>query len=184
MTGERDTETASARSLNEPGHCLLLLRSPSDREVYEAFRTIAAHSKHDCREHPCREYLSVEGNLSLTAGLAATNVPATVVRLLDADAEMIDRLEIEFGGIKWTYVRSGGHPPFRESFFDEIHIQQTDALSMSDAQLHDLCDHALGRLSVATHSGEGLLENLVTEVLEQARRSEFKSSAAPGEKLV
>lgn len=179
MTGERDTETASAKSLNEPGHCLLLLRSPTDREVYEAFRTIAAHAKHGYKEH-----LTVEGDLSLTAGLAAPEIPATIERLLDADAEMIDRLEIEFGGLKWTYVRSGGHPPFRESFFDEIHIQQTDALSMSDAQLRDLFDRALGQLSVATHSGEGLLYDLVTEVLEQARRTELKPSAASDEKRV
>ena len=179
MTGERDKETASANSLNETGQCLLLLRSPTDREVYEAFRTIAAQS-----EHAAREFLSVEGDLSLTAGLAAPVIPATVGRLLDADAEMIDRLEIEFGGLKWTYVRSGGHPPFRESFFDEIHIQQVDALSMSDAQLQDLLERALSRLSIATHSGEGVLYDLVTETLEHARRSEFESSAAHREKRI
>jgi hypothetical protein len=81
-------------------------------------------------------------------------------------------------------VRSGGHPPFRESFFDEIQIQQVDALSMSDAQFQELLDRALSRLSIATHSGEGSLHDLVAAMLDHARRSEFESSAAHPEKRV
>lgn len=173
MTGERDRESASAASFSEPGRCLLLLRSPNDREIYEAFRAIAAHAKRGCKEH-----LGVEGNLSLTAGLCASEVPATVERLLDADAEMIDRLELEFGGLRWTYLRSGGHPPFRESFFDEIHLQQVDALSLSDSQLHDVVEHAASQLPIATHSGEGALCDLVTEALEHARCVAKAASAA------
>jgi hypothetical protein len=179
MNGERDSGTASAKSLSEPGHCLLLLRSPTDREIYDAFRVIATYAKRGCREH-----LSVEGDLSLTPGLSTPEVPGTIERLLNAEADMIDRLELEFGGLRWTYVRSGGHPPFRESFFDEMHIQQTDALSVSDMQLHDLIERTISRLPIATHNGAGKLFDLVTDVLEQARRADRQSSAAHGDKHV
>ena len=177
MNGERDSGTASARSLSEPGHCLLLLRSPTDREIYETFRTLASNAKRGCREH-----LTVEGDLSLTAGLGAPEIPGTIERLLDAEADMIDRLELEFGGLRWSYFRSGGHPPFRESFFDEVHIQQTDALSISDMQLHDLIERTISQLPIATHNGEGRLFDLVTEVLEQVRHADRQSSTVHGEK--
>jgi hypothetical protein len=177
MNGDRDRGTASAKSLSEPGHCLLLLRSPTDREIYDAFRAIATYAKRGCREH-----LSVEGDLSLTAGLSTPEVPGTIERLLDAEADMIDRLELEFGGLRWTYLRSGGHPPFRESFFDEMHIQQTDALAIPDKQLHDLIDRTISQLPIATLDGAGRLFNLITEVLEHARHADRQSSASHGEK--
>jgi hypothetical protein len=177
MKGERDRDSAPAGSASEPGHCLLLLRSPNDREIYEAFRTIATHAKRGCKEH-----LGVEGNLSLTAGLCEPQTPGTVERLLSADVEMIDQLELEFGGLRWTYLRSGGHPPFRESFFDEIHIQQVDVLSLSDSQLHDLIESMISQLPIATHSGEGALCDLVSEAFEHARRSAPPSNSTRDEK--
>jgi hypothetical protein len=119
--------------------CLLLIRAPSDREIYDAFRAIAAHAKQTCIEH-----LWIEGDLPLTAGLCAPQPPPTVERLLNADCEMIDKLELEFGGFRWTYIRSGGHAPFRE--------------------LRAAMQSALSQLPVVSHSGSGELSGLISEI--------------------
>lgn len=159
MIAERNDDSAGAGSFAEPAHCLLLIRAPSDRQIYEAFRAIAAHAKHGCVEH-----LWIEGDLPLTAGLCAPEAPPTVERLLNADCEMIDKLELEFSGLRWTYVRSGGHAPFRESFFDEVHIEQTQPLSLAVEELRILLHSALSSLPVVSHSGSGRVSDLIAEI--------------------
>jgi hypothetical protein len=149
-------DSAPPGSFAPPAECLLLIRAPSDREIYDAFRAIAAHAKQTCIEH-----LWIEGDLPLTAGLCAPQAPPTVERLLNADCEMIDKLELEFGGFRWTYIRSGGHAPFRESFFDEVRIEQIEPVTLADEELRAAVQSALSQLPVVSHSGSGGLSELI-----------------------
>ena len=64
-----------------------------------------------------------------------------------------------------------------------MHIQLTDSLSLSDSRLHDLFERALSELSIATHTGEGSLYDLVSELLQQARRSDLPSAAQDEKRL-
>ena len=159
MIAERNNDSAPLGPFSASAQCLLLIRAPSDREIYDAFRVIAAHAKHTCVEH-----LWIEGDLPLTAGLCAPQAPPTVERLLNADCEMIDKLELEFGGFRWTYIRSGGHAPFRESFFDEVRIEQIEAATLADEELRAVLHSALSRLPVVSHSGSSGLSELITEI--------------------
>jgi hypothetical protein len=159
MIAGRNNDSAPPGPSASSAQCLLLIRAPSDREIYDAFRAIAAHAKHTCVEH-----LWIEGDLPLTAGLCAPQAPPTVERLLNADCEMIDKLELEFGGFRWTYIRSGGHAPFRESFFDEVHIEQIEPLALVGEELRVVLQSALSALPVLSHSGSGGLLELVSEI--------------------
>ena len=159
MIAERNNDPAPPGSFSTSAQCLLLIRAPSDREIYGAFRLIAVHAK-----QPCVERLWIEGDLPLTAGLCAPQAPPTVERLLNADCEIIDRLELEFGGFRWTYIRSGGHAPFRESFFDEVHIDQVEPVALEGEELRAVLQSALSQLPVVSHSGSAGLSELITEI--------------------
>jgi hypothetical protein len=159
MIAGRNNDSAPPGSSDSSAQCLLLIRAPSDREIYNAFRVIAAHAKHTCIEH-----FWIEGDLPLTAGLCAPQAPPTVERLLNADCEMIDKLELEFGGFRWTYIRSGGHAPFRESFFDEVHIEQIDCIAVVGEELRAVLRSALSALPVLSHNGSGGLSEMITEI--------------------
>jgi hypothetical protein len=159
MIAERNNDSAPSGSPAPSAQCLLLIRAPSDREIYGAFRVIAAHAKHTCIEH-----LWIEGDLPLTAGLCAPQAPPTVDRLLNAECEMIDKLELEFDGLRCTYIRSGGHAPFRESFFDEVHIEQIEPVALVGEELRAVLQSALSALPVLSHSGSGALLEMVSEI--------------------
>jgi hypothetical protein len=157
---------ANSVSFVEAAQCLLLIPAPSDRDIYRAFRALAAHARHGCKE-----YLSIEGGVVLTAGLCAPDTPPTLERLLNADCEMIDRLELELDGLRWSYVRSGGHAPFRESFFDEVHLKQVGELTLSPDELRALLECALQELPIVSHSGETDLAHLISEISQGSRGS-------------
>jgi hypothetical protein len=178
MSGE-GTSTAQDGSYGEPAVCFLLIRAPSDRSIYEAFRAIAAFAKQGCIEH-----LWIEGDLPLTSGLCAPEVPATVERLLQANCEMIDKLELEFGGFRWTYLRAGGHTPFRESFFDEVRIEEIGDITLSQTELRSVFACTLSRLGVASQSATGWLSDLIAEIQDELRESHRTLSAEIGETRV
>lgn len=172
MLGEHSDGPAAPGEIGEAAACLLLIRAPSDWAIYEAFRALATNAPHGA----CAEHLWIEGDLPLTSGLCAPEVPATLERLLNADCEMIDKLELEFGGLKWTYVRSGGHAPFRESFFDEVRVELVHALTMSRDAFRALMDCALSRLHVLSHSGTALFTEIIGELQSGHARDETPAS--------
>lgn len=144
----------------------MLIRAPSDRAIYDAFRSLAARG----RSRVTEEHLFIEGDIPLTAGLSAPSVPGTLERLLEADCEMIDRLELKFGSLQITYLRSGGHAPYRESFFDEIRLE-ADTANLEQDELSGLLEPIFQQLSVTSHSGSPLLSTVVAECLKQDRDS-------------
>jgi hypothetical protein len=133
------------------GHCVMLIASPSDHLVYECFRSIASTS-------PCpviREQLWLEGNVPLAPVLAQPIVPAAMRRVLAADCALISRIELEFPGLKIEYLRSGGHAPFKESFFDEVHLQ-AQGLAVSHEDLQEILARLIDTLQVATARAAGV----------------------------
>ena len=140
--------------------CLLLIRAPSDREIYSAFRSLAARWRSQLRA----EYLSIEGDVPLTAGLSEPVVPRTLERLLDADCEMIDTLAAEIGSLRITYVRSGGHAPFRESFFDEVRIETIDEKTPQLEEPQAVLEDLLGLLTVTSHNATSLFAELIETI--------------------
>jgi hypothetical protein len=140
-------------------HCLLLIRAPSDRAIYDAFRSLAARGRSRLTE----EHLFIEGDIPLTAGLSSPSVPGTLERLLEADCEMIDKLELKFGSLQISYLRSGGHAPYRESFFDEIRLE-ADAAQLDQSELSGLLEVIFRQLSVTSYSASALLSTVVAQV--------------------
>lgn len=179
MIAERNDDPIPVGSFNPPAKCLLLIRAPSDRDIYDAFRAIAAHAKGACKEH-----LWIEGDLPLTAGLCAPEAPASVERLLSAECEMIDKLELEFSGLRWTYIRSGGHAPFRESFFDEVHIEQVAPLSLASHEFRAVLECALSSLPVVSHSGSSELSEVIQEIQADSSAPHQALRDAMGERRV
>ncbi len=155
-----ETERRRQAQALEPSElCFLLIRAPTDREIYGAFRAIAAHAQ-DQAQH---EQLLIEGDVPLTAGLTSPTVPTTLQRLLNADCDMIDTLSLDIGGLSVIYRRSGGHAPFRESYFDEVRIETKDAAAIDPAELESLIHDLSHHLCVASHTATGAHADLIAD---------------------
>lgn len=170
MVGELDREGQPFSAGSSSEQCLLLIDSPSDRAVHDAFRAIAARDPRAVSG----EHLWIEGDVPLTAGLTTQAVPRTLARLLEADCEMIDRLELEIGPLQIRYLRSGGHEPFRESFYDEIHLDVQEACN--EAAVSEIVREICERLSVVSHSGTPLFDRALAM---SAYRQPTQTDAAP-----
>lgn len=168
-----EVERRSQAQATEPAElCLLLIRAPADREIYAAFRALAAQAQ----DHSSREQLIIEGDVPLTAGLSTPSVPATVQRLLDADCDMIDNLSLQIGELCVTYVRSGGHAPFRESFFDEVRLEAKDASSIDSANVEKVLEILNVHLAVVSHTVTGAFADLIAQ---RATRTSSSTDSAP-----
>lgn len=175
MGREQGVETRPTQDLE---HCLLLIRAPSDRSIYETFRAVATHDRGRIRH----EQLLIEGNVPLTAGLAAPEVPHTVERLLEAESEMIDKLALQTGKLRMTYVRSGGHAPYRESYFDEIQLDAPRATAKPH-EIAQVLETLFKGLSVTSHMGTPYLSELIDDTArrtdrESIHRSTIRASAS------
>jgi hypothetical protein len=106
------------RELNSSGHCLLLIPAPADGVVYRCFQRIAQ----TWQRKLTHQLLLIEGDVPLTAGFDSREPIGAIGRLLDANLDVIARIELHFGTLRVMYVRSGGHGPqcYRQSFFDEV----------------------------------------------------------------
>ncbi len=161
----------TGQALDEPEQALLLVRAPSDREIYQAFRALAVR----WGDREIGEQLLIEGDVPLTADLAAPAMPATLQRLLDADCEMIDVLAIEAHPIRVTYVRSGGHAPFRESFYDELRVQVREDVAASAGELESVFTTLFCHLGVVSHSADSPFATIIAEVLAKQPGAEDKA---------
>jgi hypothetical protein len=104
-----------------------------------------------------------------TAGLASPAVPASLQRLLDADCEMIEMLAIEVGDISVTYVRSGGHAPFRESFFDELRVRVREGATPSAGELESIFSALFSHLGVVSHTAKSPFAEIIADVIAKSR---------------
>jgi hypothetical protein len=139
-------------------HCLLLIPAPSDAAIYEIFRSLASR----WRSRLLSQQLWIEGDLPLTPGLTEAAVPQTMTRLLDADCAIIDKIELQFAALRITYVRSGGHAPFRESYFDEVRLEAS-ATSLSSNEVRAIVESTLRSLPVASYSASPGFAELIED---------------------
>jgi hypothetical protein len=103
-----------------PGLTVLLIAAPTDGAVFDYFRALAARWSNEITA----DRLLIEGGIPLRPGLAAGEIPKPIQKLISADVQIFSSLEIEFAGLKVAYLRSGGTgpTPFRQSFYDELHV--------------------------------------------------------------
>lgn len=145
----------------DAGHCLFVIPSPSDDVIHGGFRAIAQR----WRVHVTGERLWIEGDVPMSASLT-TPVPSPALeRLLAFRADVIARIDLNFDGLTFSYVRSGGHGPvmYRKSFFDEVRVELEGYTSVQE---HDLGE-MLRELCTSLEVGRGTASPKFMPLLEQ-----------------
>src|SRR5262245_16334619 len=104
----------------DPGEmgCIALISTPSDLDIYSAFRVVAQKRTALVKS----ERLWLERGVPIAPGFIAGDLPALFVRLFASARAMIARIELVVDVLRIEFIRSGGHPPLPESFFDEVHM--------------------------------------------------------------
>jgi hypothetical protein len=118
------------------GHCLLLIPAPSDGAAYRCFQVLAQRWGGQLTA----QKLSIEGDVPLTPDFTAREPSGAILKLLHANLDVIARMELDFGGLKVVYLRSGGHGPqlFRTSYFDEVKFEVEGESTLDREQLGQL----------------------------------------------
>jgi hypothetical protein len=143
---------------------VLLIPAPTDVEIYRCCRAIA----NLLRQHVSSERLWLEHDLPLSPGFCDADPPAAMRRVLARDSTLIARIQIDVGGLQIHYVRSGGHDPFRESFFDEVFVVAVEDLRLSDQQVQDVLITLYKRLGATAVRGTPLFSDLFETALQKA----------------
>ncbi|HKQ82437.1 MAG TPA: hypothetical protein VJS42_09605 [Steroidobacteraceae bacterium] len=146
-------------------HCVLLIPAPADTRIYSCCRSIAELL--DCQV-TC-ERLWIEHEVPLSPGLCVPEPPLAISRILAHDSTLIARILLEAGGLQIEYLRSGGHDPFRESFFDEVHLSVSSELQCDHQQLQDVLMTLHAALDAAAVRGSPLFMELFEAALQSAR---------------
>lgn len=134
------------------GSCLLIIPSPRDEVVYGCFRSIAGK----WREHVTGEGLWIECDVPISPGLTTSEPSESLLKVMDSSADIVSRIEIRFGGLLLSFIRSGGQGPvmFRQSFFDEIRAECHGTASIDAEEIVDvfaeLCECLDARRGVGT----------------------------------
>lgn len=128
---------------------LLLIASPSDRDIYERFRMLARR----WRSRVLHEDLVLEGGVPLMPELAGSAAPRAVERVLAANCSIIDRIDLDIGGVLVRFRRSGGHAPYRESFFDEVRLNVHGRVALDARELQQLVQDVRRTFDVAAAAG-------------------------------
>ncbi len=102
----------------ERGRTELLIAAPSDGLVLDYFRALAARWPEQITE----EHLTLEGEVPIASGLSLGDVSPAVEKLVAAEAQLVSHVDLSFGGLKVSYVRSSGQSPepVRDGIHDEI----------------------------------------------------------------
>ena len=141
---------------------LFLIRSPSDEQVYKCFRGLAQrfapYVKH--------ESLWIEGDVPLSAGFAAAEPSPAIQRLIDAESSIVTRVEIHLGGLTIAFVRSGGVGPtiYRESYFDELRINEQGSLELTHEQIEEIVAQLHTCLDAVAVTGAELVVSAASKV--------------------
>jgi hypothetical protein len=134
------------------GSCLLIIPSPRDEVVYGCFRSIAGK----WRDHVTGEGLWIESDVPVTAGLTTSEPSESLMKLMDSSADIVSRIDLRFGGLLLSFIRSGGQGPtmFRQSFFDEIRAECHGTSSIDAEEILDvfaeLCECLEARRGIGT----------------------------------
>jgi hypothetical protein len=112
----------------------VLITTPPDLTIYMAFRKLARLWK----IHLSAEGLWLERDVPIAPEFLATEVPAPLVKMFKHARAIVSRIEIVLGNLRIEFIRSGGHPPFPESFFDEIRMHADGDLSLLDADIAEI----------------------------------------------
>ena len=136
--------------------CVLLIPAPTDAQVYRCCRAIAWRLQVPLT---C-ERLWLEQDVPLTPGLCEPKPPSAISRVLACDCMLIARIQLEVGGLQIDYVRSGGHDPFRESFFDEVRLSAVGVLQLDQAQVQEVIMILCTALDAAALRGSPLFTQL------------------------
>ncbi|MFL6547706.1 MAG: hypothetical protein ACJ8OJ_03380 [Povalibacter sp.] len=153
---------------SQPGLTVMLIAAPSDGVVFDYFRSLASR----WQSQVTGERLTIDGDIPLRANLCSPEITKPVQKLIAADFQILSRIELEFGGLKVTYVRSGGHGPtmYRSSFFDEIRIELT-----TDG--NELIAQAAMKAACRTFDVQGIRSDLTLQ--EFTRQNEPPSASEP-----
>lgn len=118
------------------GHCVFLINSLSDAIVYGCFHHIGRR----WTQHVTAESLLIEGRVPLTPGLTRLIPPQSIATVLNANADVIEQIVLEFGSFKVCYVRSGGSGPaiYRRAFFDEVKFELNGNATLTFDQIREL----------------------------------------------
>jgi hypothetical protein len=148
--------------LNSSGHCLMLIPAPADGVVYRCFKRIAQSWPH----RVTHQQLLIEGDVPLSTGFDSDEPSVTITRLLDANLDVIARIELHFAGLEVSYVRSGGHGPqlFRTSYFDEIRFDIKGASTLTRDEIGQVLLAISTNLHASAASGTSEFNEL-TEAL-------------------
>ena len=130
---------------DEPsGHCLLLIAAPTDAEIYGCFRAVSRKWRHSL----LAERLWIEHDVPISSDFTSEHPPEAVQRIIAADRELILRIEVEIAGLLVSFSRSSGYGPFRQSFFDEIRIEQRQFNCGSEPTIGQVLQELRDRLQI------------------------------------
>jgi hypothetical protein len=132
------------------GRCLLIIPSPRDEVVYGCFRSIAGR----WREHVTGEGLWIESDVPISVGLTTPEPFEPLVKLMGSSADIVSRIDLRFGGLLLSFIRSGGQGPmmFRQSFFDELRAECQGTSSIDAEEILDI----FGELSECLEARRGI----------------------------
>ncbi|MET0986424.1 MAG: hypothetical protein ABW034_13555 [Steroidobacteraceae bacterium] len=117
--------------------------------------------------------------MPLSPGLCAPEPPLAISRVLAHDSTLIARILLEVGGLQIEYLRSGGHDPFRESFFDEVHLTASSELQCDHQQLQEVLMTLHAALDAAAVRGSTLFMELFESALQSAHVDGQAPSLSP-----
>lgn len=129
--------------------CTLLISAPTDGAVYRCFQSIARQWKQQLTS----ERLLIEGDVQMTSGLTRPNSPAGMAKILSANLYVIATIQLDFGGLAISYVRSGSAHPQRKSYFDEIRLAHDGFSTLSQTEIGQLILLLCTCLGVSAASG-------------------------------
>jgi hypothetical protein len=111
-----------------------------------------------------REQLWLEGEVLLAPNFAQHLAPQAIQRVLTAECSLIAKIEIQLAGLTIRFVRSGGHAPFKQSFFDELHLEPEEHLDLSEAELRQILLQITQWLHVVNVRGSELFTTLLEQL--------------------
>ena len=105
----------------------------------------------------------LDGEVPVEPRLENRVAPASVERILAADCSMIDEITLDLGGLVISFRRSGGHTPYRESFFDELRLHAHATLELRVDEVAEVLRYLWRRLGVVAASGTPLFSGVWAE---------------------
>lgn len=141
------------------GHCLFVIPSPTDDVIFGCFRSIAQR----WQMHVTGERLLLKGDVPITACLTTSEPSSALTTLVSAHSGIVARIELDFGALRLSYVRSGYGPvSYRKNFFDDVRVECKGSTSMHEGDLvqmfRELCTSLQARPGIISPDFARLVE--------------------------